>query len=77
MDENTLPIEAGLEKDAISFNKGCYIGQESVARITYRGHVNRKLVGLRSFRQPPSFEGGQDLKGWSGGGLGYEQRILT
>ncbi|MGH9428732.1 MAG: YgfZ/GcvT domain-containing protein, partial [Terriglobia bacterium] len=30
----------------ISFNKGCYIGQESVARITYRGHVNRKLVGL-------------------------------
>jgi len=46
MDENTLPIEAGLEKSAISFNKGCYIGQESVARITYRGHVNRKLVGL-------------------------------
>jgi folate-binding protein YgfZ len=46
MDESTLPIEAGLEKNAISFNKGCYIGQESVARITYRGHVNRKLVGL-------------------------------
>jgi folate-binding protein YgfZ len=46
IEENTLPIEAGLEKDAISFNKGCYIGQESVARITYRGHVNRKLVGL-------------------------------
>jgi folate-binding protein YgfZ len=47
MDENTLPIEAGLEKSAISFNKGCYIGQESVARITYRGHVNRKLAGLK------------------------------
>lgn len=46
MDENTLPLEAGLEKSAISFNKGCYIGQESVARITYRGHVNRKLAGL-------------------------------
>ena len=44
MEENTLPIEAGLEKDAISFNKGCYIGQESVARITYRGHVNRSLL---------------------------------
>jgi folate-binding protein YgfZ len=55
MDERTLPIEAGLEKDAISFNKGCYIGQESVARITYRGHVNRKLVGLSlSGSQPPS-----------------------
>jgi folate-binding protein YgfZ len=46
INENTLPLEAGLEKEAISFNKGCYIGQESVARITYRGHVNRKLAGL-------------------------------
>jgi folate-binding protein YgfZ len=46
MDESTLPIEAGLEKSAISFNKGCYIGQEPVARITYRGHVNRQLSGL-------------------------------
>lgn len=46
MEEDTLPIEAGLERNAISFNKGCYIGQESVARITYRGHVNRKLSGL-------------------------------
>lgn len=46
MDEHTLPIEAGLEKNAISFSKGCYIGQESVARITYRGQVNRKLTGL-------------------------------
>src|SRR6185295_17304853 len=55
MEENTLPIEAGLERDAISFNKGCYIGQESVARITYRGHVNRKLVGLGlSGNQPVS-----------------------
>ena len=55
IDEHTLPIEAGLEKDAISFNKGCYIGQESVARITYRGHVNRKLIGLSlSGDRPPS-----------------------
>ena len=57
MDENTLPIEAGLEKDAISFNKGCYIGQESVARITYRGHVNRKLVGLRLSDSHPASKG--------------------
>ena len=57
MDENTLPIEAGLEKSAISFNKGCYIGQESVARITYRGHVNRKLVGLRLSGSQPASKG--------------------
>ena len=69
MDENTLPIEAGLEKDAISFNKGCYIGQESVARITYRGHVNRKLVGLSLSGIQPASKGdkiskdGQEV-GW-------------
>ena len=69
MDENTLPIEAGLEKDAISFNKGCYIGQESVARITYRGHVNRKLVGLSLSGIHPASKGdkiskdGQEV-GW-------------
>ncbi|HEU0007856.1 MAG TPA: aminomethyltransferase family protein [Terriglobia bacterium] len=57
MDENTLPIEAGLEKSAISFNKGCYIGQESVARITYRGHVNRKLVGLKLSGSRPASNG--------------------
>lgn len=69
MDENTLPIEAGLEKEAISFNKGCYIGQESVARITYRGHVNRKLVGFGLAGSQPASKGdkvwkdGQEV-GW-------------
>ena len=69
MDENTLPIEAGLEKSAISFNKGCYIGQESVARITYRGHVNRKLVGFSLSGSRPASQGdkiskdGQEV-GW-------------
>lgn len=46
MDEDTLALEVLSEK-AISYTKGCYIGQESVARITHRGHVNRKLVGLK------------------------------
>ncbi|MBI3989783.1 MAG: aminomethyl transferase family protein [candidate division NC10 bacterium] len=46
MDENTLALEILPEK-AISYTKGCYIGQESVARMTYRGHVNKKLVGLK------------------------------
>ncbi|MFQ5790781.1 MAG: aminomethyltransferase family protein [Acidobacteriota bacterium] len=45
MDESRLPFEAGLEK-AISFDKGCYVGQEYVARLAHRGHLNRKLVGL-------------------------------
>lgn len=42
-----LPQETGLEARAISFDKGCYTGQEVVARIHYRGHVNRRLCGLR------------------------------
>jgi folate-binding protein YgfZ len=46
MDESHLPLEAGLD-EAISFQKGCYIGQEYVVRLAHRGHVNRKLAGLR------------------------------
>jgi folate-binding protein YgfZ len=45
MTPETLPIEANLEA-AISYTKGCYIGQEVIARIEARGHVNRKLTGL-------------------------------
>ncbi len=44
--EDTLPLEAGL-LSALSFNKGCYIGQEIVERARSRGHVNWKLVGVR------------------------------
>jgi aminomethyltransferase len=43
---STLVMEAALD-EVYSLNKGCYIGQEVVARVTYRGHVNRKLVGFR------------------------------
>lgn len=48
MDEETIPLEAGLEQRAISFSKGCYVGQEVVIRILHRGHgrVVKKLVGL-------------------------------
>ncbi len=63
MEENTLPIEAGLEQNAISFNKGCYIGQESVARITYRGHVNRKLSGLLLAGDRAAAKGDKVFKG--------------
>lgn len=48
MDESTLPQEVNLEAlGAISFTKGCYTGQEVVARLHFRGHVNRRLMGLR------------------------------
>lgn len=43
LDERVLPAEAGLDERAISFTKGCYPGQEPVARLRYRGHVNRAL----------------------------------
>ncbi len=45
MDESNLAQETGLG-DAISHDKGCYLGQEVVARIHFRGHVNRILRGL-------------------------------
>jgi tRNA-modifying protein YgfZ len=47
MDESTIPQEANLDSlGAISFTKGCYTGQETVARVHFRGHVNRHLRGL-------------------------------
>lgn len=45
VDEEVLLLETSLEQ-SYSLTKGCYVGQEVVARITYRGHVNRKLTGL-------------------------------
>lgn len=45
MNDGTIPLEANLES-AISYTKGCYLGQEVIARATYRGHVNKKLVGV-------------------------------
>lgn len=45
MTATTIPLEANLER-AIHYNKGCYIGQEVIARATYRGKMNRKLTGL-------------------------------
>lgn len=47
MDENTIPNEAGLEARAINYDKGCYIGQETIARIKTYGHVNRHLAQVQ------------------------------
>lgn len=46
MGPETMPAEAGIVEDAVSFTKGCYIGQEPVARLHYKGRPNRHLRGL-------------------------------
>ena len=45
MDETTIIPELGIE-DMISYTKGCYVGQEIIARIHFRGHVAKKLTGI-------------------------------
>ena len=57
LDENTMPAEAGIEERAVSYAKGCYIGQEIVSRIKSVGHVNRQLRGLRATDSSPLFAG--------------------
>ncbi len=49
MNDRTIPLEAGIESRAISFDKGCYVGQEVIIRIMHRGQgrVARRLVGLK------------------------------
>ncbi|HTX47412.1 MAG TPA: glycine cleavage T C-terminal barrel domain-containing protein [Solirubrobacteraceae bacterium] len=47
LDDSVIPQEAGLNERAVSFTKGCYVGQETVARLFYRGKPNRSLRGLR------------------------------
>jgi folate-binding protein YgfZ len=47
LDASTIPQEAGINERAVSFTKGCYVGQETVARLHYKGKPNRHLRGLR------------------------------
>src|SRR5829696_5189940 len=56
IDDRVLPAEAGLEERAISFDKGCYPGQEPIARLRYRGHVNRRLRVLDVYTAEPGDE---------------------
>jgi len=55
LDDRVLPAEAGLEERTISFTKGCYPGQEPVARLHYRGHPNRALrvLSIEGEERPP------------------------
>jgi tRNA-modifying protein YgfZ len=54
LDETTIPQEAGLNERAVSFTKGCYTGQETVARLYYKGKPNRHLRGLRLSEPVPA-----------------------
>lgn len=54
LDESVIPQEAGLNERAVSFSKGCYVGQETVARLHYKGKPNRHLRGLRLTAPVPS-----------------------
>ena len=57
LDDRVLPAEAGLEERAISFTKGCYPGQEPVARLHFRGHPNRTLRVLAiEAIEPPEYD---------------------
>ena len=50
LDDTVIPQEAGLNERAVSFSKGCYVGQETVARLHWRGKPNRHLRGIRLSR---------------------------
>jgi folate-binding protein YgfZ len=81
LDETVLPAEAGLEETHISFTKGCYPGQEPIARLHYRGHPNRRLrrlvVDSASPRDEITHEGkavGRVTSAVPGKALGYVRR---
>jgi tRNA-modifying protein YgfZ len=59
LDDSVIPQEAGLNERAVSFTKGCYVGQETVARLFYKGKPNRHLRGLR-LSSPAA--GGEELR---------------
>ena len=68
IDDRVLPAEAGLVERAVSFTKGCYPGQEPIARLHYRGHANRGLRVLRlDTTQVPAYDAELTYEGKSVG----------
>jgi folate-binding protein YgfZ len=74
LDESTFPAEAGIEQRAISFEKGCYVGQETVARMHYKGKPNRHLRMLRA--EAPLTTGAPVVAG-DGRELGHVGSVAT
>jgi aminomethyltransferase len=70
MDESTVVPELG-EEGLISYNKGCYIGQEIIARIHFRGHVAKRLRGLVFLDEPESLEFKTEIKSPDDKNAGY------
>lgn len=68
MDETNVVTETNLD-DAVSYSKGCYLGQEIIVRIKHRGHVAKKLTGLR-FESDQPIEAGAAIKSADGKEIG-------
>jgi aminomethyltransferase len=86
IDEAVLPAETGLVERTVSFTKGCYVGQESVARLHHRGHANRRLARLAFPGPPPALpavlldgerEVGRVTSAFGPAGLGYVRREVA
>jgi folate-binding protein YgfZ len=65
LDDSVIPQEADLNHRAVSFTKGCYVGQETVARLFYRGKPNRQLRGLRL-----------SAPAWTGAEISFGDRVV-
>jgi folate-binding protein YgfZ len=65
MTDDTIPLEAGIDQRAISFTKGCFVGQEVVIRVLHRGggRVVKKLVGLKISGVGHPFKGAKVFSG--------------
>lgn len=76
MDETNIPMECGIEARAVSYQKGCYIGQEVINRIHSIGHVNRELRGLRLAEEPKTLPAKGDKFFHSGKEVGHVTSAL-
>jgi len=75
MDETTIVPELGI-KELISYNKGCYIGQEIIARIHFRGHVAKQLTGLIFEDENPDVKPNHELKSLEGKNAGKITSVM-
>ena len=69
LSEEVIPNEAGLDERAVSYTKGCYVGQEVISRLKSLGHVNRHLRGIRLI-DGPALHAGDKLIGPAGRQIG-------